>query len=133
MGEAISLHTRQYSQSPKFPNTTGATFSYFHVFLDWFQEQSTRTFRTIPRVLPMLQYSAIHRRVIRQYPVGRSFVTIVVPTLFVETSYIEQGHHLPWRKKKGKEKKLKEVPSTGIELANFDWMVCWFHPSLQRH
>ena len=31
----------------------------------------------------------MHRRVIRQYPVGRSFVTIVVPTLFVETSYIE--------------------------------------------
>ena len=31
----------------------------------------------------------MHRRVIRQCPVGRSFVTIVVPTLFVETSYIE--------------------------------------------
>ena len=34
-------------------------------------------------------------------------------------------HHLPWRKKKGKKKKekKKEVPSTGIELANFDWIV----------
>ena len=29
------------------------------------------------------------------------------------------------RKKKGKKKKekKKEVPSTGIELANFDWIV----------
>ena len=47
-----------------------------------------------------------------------------------------RGHHLPWRKKGGgkmekkgekKEKKIrkkkKEVPSTGIELANFDWIV----------
>ena len=34
------------------------------------------------------------------------------------------GHHLPWRKKKGKKRKTKkEVPSTGIELANFDWVV----------
>ena len=32
----------------------------------------------------------------------------------------------PMEKKKGKEKKAKkkeEVPSAGIELANFDWMV----------
>ena len=34
-----------------------------------------------------------------------------------------RGHHLPWRKKKGKK---KEVPS--IELANFDWIVRWFYP-----
>ena len=37
-----------------------------------------------------------------------------------------RGHHLPWRKKKGKKKKGKkkeEVPSTGIELANFDFIV----------
>ena len=39
-------------------------------------------------------------------------------------------HHLPWRKKKGKKKgekkggkKKEEVPSTGIELANFDFIV----------
>ena len=32
--------------------------------------------------------------------------------------YLYRGHHLPWRKKKGKK---KEVPS--IELANFDWIV----------
>ena len=34
-------------------------------------------------------------------------------------------------KKKRKEKKGKkkeEVPSTGIELANFDFIVLWFHP-----
>ena len=34
-------------------------------------------------------------------------------------------------KKKRKRKKWgkkKEVPSTGIEHANFDWMVLWFHP-----
>ena len=42
-----------------------------------------------------------------------------------------RGHHLPSRKRKGKEKKgkkekkkkKKEVPSTGIELANVDWIV----------
>ena len=42
-----------------------------------------------------------------------------------------RGLHLPWRKKKGlkkkgkkkKGKKKKEVPRTGIELANFDWIV----------
>ena len=37
-----------------------------------------------------------------------------------------RGHHLPWRKKKGKREKggkKKEVPSTGIELANFDVIV----------
>ena len=37
-----------------------------------------------------------------------------------------RGHHLPWRKEKGKEKKGKkkeEVPSTDIELANFDFTV----------
>ena len=37
-----------------------------------------------------------------------------------------RGHHLPWRKKKGRKKKGKkkeEVPSTGIELANFDLIV----------
>ena len=37
-----------------------------------------------------------------------------------------RGHHLPWRKKKGKKKKgekKEEVPSTGIELANFDLIV----------
>ena len=35
----------------------------------------------------------MHRRGIPQYPVGRSSVTIVVPTLFVEASYIE--HETP--------------------------------------
>ena len=30
------------------------------------------------------------------------------------------------RKKKGKKK--EEVPSTGIELANFDLVDWWFHP-----
>ena len=30
-----------------------------------------------------------------------------------------RGHHLPWRKKRKKE----EVPGTGIELANFDFIV----------
>ena len=45
-----------------------------------------------------------------------------------------RGHHLPWRKKrkkKGEKKKGKkkdEVPSKGIELANFELMVSWFHP-----
>ena len=42
-----------------------------------------------------------------------------------------RGHHLPWRKKKGKkkrEKKKEEMPSTRIELANFDFTVEWFHP-----
>ena len=42
-----------------------------------------------------------------------------------------RGHHLPWKKKKGKEKKGKkeeEVPSTGIELANFDFIVLWLNP-----
>ena len=36
-----------------------------------------------------------------------------------------RGHHLPWRKKKEKKKreKKKEVPRTGIELANFDFIV----------
>ena len=37
-----------------------------------------------------------------------------------------RGHHLPWRKKKRKKKKWKkkeEVPSTAIELANFDFIV----------
>ena len=35
-----------------------------------------------------------------------------------------RGHHLPWRKKKGKKKgEKKKVPSTGIELANFDCRV----------
>ena len=29
--------------------------------------------------------------------------------------------------KKNRGKK-KEVPSTGIQLANFDWIVGWFHP-----
>ena len=41
-----------------------------------------------------------------------------------EHTYI--GHHLPWRKRKGEKKKKakkKEVPSTGIEIANFDWIV----------
>ena len=32
-----------------------------------------------------------------------------------------RGHHLPWRKKK--KKKKEQVPSTGIELANFDFIV----------
>ena len=33
-------------------------------------------------------------------------------------------------KKKGKKKgkKKEEVPSKGIELANFELMVSWFHP-----
>ena len=31
-------------------------------------------------------------------------------------------------KRKTKMKKKKEVPSTGIELANFDLIVSWFHP-----
>ena len=30
------------------------------------------------------------------------------------------------RKKKGKKKEV--VPSTGIELANFDFIVSWLHP-----
>ena len=30
-------------------------------------------------------------------------------------------------KKKGGKKK-EEVPSTGIELANFDLILSWFHP-----
>ena len=37
-----------------------------------------------------------------------------------------RGHHLPWRKKKGRKKKgrkKEEVPSTGIELVNFDLIV----------
>ena len=36
-----------------------------------------------------------------------------------------RGHHLPWRKKKGKKKgkKKEEVPTTGVELANFDLIV----------
>ena len=41
-----------------------------------------------------------------------------------------RGHHLPWRKKRKKKQrkkktkeKKKEVPSTGIELANFDLIV----------
>ena len=37
-----------------------------------------------------------------------------------------RGHHLPWRKKTGgkkKGKKKEKVPSTGIELANFDFIV----------
>ena len=36
-----------------------------------------------------------------------------------------RGHHLPWRKKKKKKKgkKKEEVPSTDIELANFDFIV----------
>ena len=38
-------------------------------------------------------------------------------------TYIDyRGHYLPWRKKKGKKKEKKDVPSTGIELANFDWI-----------
>ena len=32
----------------------------------------------------------------------------------------------PMEKKKGKKK--EEVPSTGIELAIFDFIVWWFHP-----
>ena len=42
-----------------------------------------------------------------------------------------RGHHLPWRKKKGEKKKgekKEEVPSTGIELTNFDLIVLWFYP-----
>ena len=34
-------------------------------------------------------------------------------------------------KKKGKKKrrkKKKEVPRTGIEIPNVDWIVCMFHP-----
>ena len=33
--------------------------------------------------------------------------------------------HLPWRKKRKKKKgkKKEEVPNTGIELANFDFIV----------
>ena len=36
-----------------------------------------------------------------------------------------RGRHLPWRKKRKKKKgkKKEEVPSTGIELANFDLIV----------
>ena len=34
------------------------------------------------------------------------------------------------KKKRGKKKgkKEEEVPSTGIELANFDFRVLWFYP-----
>ena len=42
-------------------------------------------------------------------------------------TYIQcRGHHLPWRKTKGKKKKgrkKEEVSSTGVELANFDLIV----------
>ena len=36
-----------------------------------------------------------------------------------------RGHHLPWKKKKEQKKgeKKEEVPSTGIELANFALVV----------
>ena len=37
-----------------------------------------------------------------------------------------RGHHLPWRKKKGRKKKGKkkeQVPSMGAEPANFDFIV----------
>ena len=48
-----------------------------------------------------------------------------------EKEHTYRGHHLPWRKKKEKKKKEKkkkvekkeEVPSTGIDLANFDLIV----------
>ena len=38
---------------------------------------------------------------------------------------IYRGHHLPWRKKKGKKKgeKKEYMPITGIELANVDFIV----------
>ena len=32
------------------------------------------------------------------------------------------------KRKKKKGKKKEEVPSTGIELANFDLIILWFHP-----
>ena len=32
------------------------------------------------------------------------------------------------KKRKKKKKEKKKVPSTGIELANFDWIVSWFRP-----
>ena len=32
------------------------------------------------------------------------------------------------KEKKKKKKKKEEVPSTGVELANFDFIVSWFHP-----
>ena len=94
MGEAISLHTRQYSQSLQIPN---------------YYRYSILICPRVPRLDPGTVYkglqgystcpsdakcSVIHHRVIRQYHVGRSSVTIVVSTLFVETSCIE---HPPWR------------------------------------
>ena len=32
------------------------------------------------------------------------------------------------KRKKKKGNKKEEVPNTGIELANFDLIVLWFHP-----
>ena len=32
------------------------------------------------------------------------------------------------KRKKKKGKKKEEVPSTGVELGNFDVIVLWFHP-----
>ena len=32
------------------------------------------------------------------------------------------------KEKKKREKKKEEMPSTRIELANFDFIVWWFHP-----
>ena len=38
------------------------------------------------------------------------------------------------KKKRGKkkEKKKEEVPITGIELANFDFIVLWFNPLIVK-
>ena len=44
----------------------------------------------------------------------------------VITGATSHGEKKKWGKKKGKKK--EEVPSTGIELGNFDFIVLWFNP-----
>ena len=52
-------------------------------------------------------------------------VVITGGWVYCKKKVIYRGHPLPWRKKKRKKinGKKKEVPSTGIELANFDLIV----------
>ena len=44
----------------------------------------------------------------------------------VITGATSHGEKKKWGEKKGKKK--EEVPSTGIELGNFDFIVLWFNP-----
>ena len=44
----------------------------------------------------------------------------------VITGATSHGEKKKWGEKKGKKK--EEVPSTGIELGNFDFIVLWFDP-----